>query len=131
MRIDYSALALSALLSASTIKHLRDPKFYYPVIPRSLCTDTNGGFGVMSRQEWVSSSAVLEAAAAVGLLLPGTRKAAATATALMFAGFTAGHIFALRRAFGPSGTRRGQVVHSLRLPLQLPLVLWAWSLRRR
>lgn len=84
----------------------------------------------MSRHEWVLVSAVPEALGAVGLIIPATRKAAATATTLMFAGFTAGHLSALRRAWGPDGTPQARRVHALRLPLQLPLIAWAWSVGR-
>ncbi|HEY8294739.1 MAG TPA: hypothetical protein VIG41_05325 [Micrococcaceae bacterium] len=126
-----SAVALAALLAASTVKHLRDPKFYYPVIPRSLSTDKNGAFALMSRSEWVAASAVPEAAAAVGLLLPATRKAAATATAAMFTVFTVGHLAALKNAYGPRGSAEARRIHTIRLPLQVPLILWAWSLRRK
>lgn len=125
-----SAWALAALLGASAVNHVRNPRFYYPVVPPVLCTDKAGELGVMTRRQWVLASAAPEALAAVGLLLPATRKASATATAIMFAGFTAGHVSALLQAFGPEGTGEARLIHSLRLPLQLPLVAWAWSVRR-
>ncbi|AIY00452.1 hypothetical protein ART_0853 [Arthrobacter sp. PAMC 25486] len=84
----------------------------------------------MTRHQWVLASAAPEALAAVGLLVPRTRRAAATATTVMFAGFTAGHLSALRRAWGPDGTPSARRIHALRLPLQVPLVAWAWSARR-
>ncbi len=130
MRINYPALALVAVLAANTVAHLRKPKFFYGVVPPALCTDAGGRYGVMSREEWVALSAIPEAIAAVGLLIPATRRPAATATAVMFGVFTAGHITALKRAFGPGGSRRSRLIHSLRLPLQAPLILWAWRLRR-
>lgn len=125
-----SVIGLATLLGAGAVNHVRNPKFYYPVVPPSLCTDKDGKFALMSRHQWVLASAVPEVLGAVGLLVPSTRKAAATATALMFAGFTAGHVSALRRAFGPDGTPQAKRVHMLRLPLQVPLVIWAWSARR-
>lgn len=125
-----SAWALAALLGASAVNHLRNPKFYYSVVPPSLCSDKGGRFALMTRQQWVLASAAPEALAAAGLLIPGTRKAAATATALMFAGFTAGHVSSLRRAYGPKGTPAARAIHTLRLPLQVPLVAWAWSVRK-
>lgn len=125
-----SSWALASLLGASAINHVRNPNFYYQVVPPVLCTDQGGELGAMTRHQWVLVSAVPEALAVAGLLVPGTRKAAATATALMFTGFTAGHVSALRRAFGPGGTPSARRVHALRLPLQLPLILWAWSVRR-
>ncbi|MDI2034334.1 DoxX family protein [Paenarthrobacter nitroguajacolicus] len=131
-----SAVALSALLLASAAKHFRTPSFYNPVVPEYLCrkdepgSRPNGPLAVMSREEWIASSGLLEAAAAVGLLIPATRKAAADATTAMFVAFLAGHIDALRRAYGPDGTERERRIHTVRLPLQLPLVLWSWSLRK-
>lgn len=131
-----SALALSALLLASAAKHFRTPRFYYPVVPDYLCRNDepgsrpNGPLAVMSREEWVASSGLLEVTAAVGLLLPATRKGAANATTAMFTAFLAGHIDALRRAYGPNGTAAERRIHTVRLPLQIPLILWSWSLRK-
>ncbi len=130
LRPNYRALALAAVLAASSAMHLRNPRFFYGVVPPVLCTDAGGRFGLLSRDEWVTLSAIPETVAAVGLLIPATRKPVATATALMFGAFTAGHLSALRRAFGPRGTPKARLIHSLRLPLQVPLILWAWRLRR-
>ncbi len=131
-----SAVALSALLLASAAKHFRTPKFYYPVVPDYLCRKDepgnrpNGPLAVMSREEWIASSGLLEVTAAVGLLIPATRRVAADATTAMFTAFLAGHIDALRRAYGPKGTAAERRIHTVRLPLQIPLILWSWSLRK-
>lgn len=141
-----SATALSALLLASAMKHFRSPSFFFPMVPDYLCRDDdagaaaarpatdsaerNGPLAIMSREEWVAATGLLEAAAAVGLLIPASRKTAAAGTAAMFTTFLAGHIDALRRAYGPGGTPAERRNHTLRLPLQLPLVVWAWSLRK-
>jgi uncharacterized membrane protein len=95
-------------------------------------TNHDGGgrpLAVMTRLEWIAVSGLLEAGAAVVLLIPATRRVAATATTGMFVVFLAGHIAALRRAYGPTGTPAERRAHTVRLPLQLPLILWAWSLR--
>ncbi|WP_306874621.1 DoxX family protein [Arthrobacter bambusae] len=144
-----SAAAMSALLLVSARKHFQEPKFYAPVVPDYLCrkdhavgsatledgqdrggaiAPRNGALAVMSREEWIAVSGLLEAAAAVGLLIPVTRKAAAHGTTLMFTAFLAGHVDALRRAYSPGGTASARRIHTLRLPLQVPLILWAWSL---
>ncbi len=128
--INLKAWALAALLGTSAINHIKDPKFYYAVVPPSLCSDKGGKFALMTRHQWVIASAVPEALAAVGLLIPRTRKAAGTASALMFIAFTAGHVTALRRAWGPDGNSTAKKIHSVRLPLQVPLVAWAWSARK-
>ena len=95
-------------------------------------TRDDGGGGllaVMTREEWIAVSGLLEAGAAVVLLIPGTRRVAATAVTAMFTVFLAGHADALRRAYGPTGSPAQRTAHNVRLPLQLPLILWAWSLR--
>jgi uncharacterized membrane protein len=135
-----SPAALSALLLASAIKHFRDPGFYSQVVvPDYLCLagresgaepDRRRPFAVMSREEWVALSGLLELAAAIGILVPPARKVTATALAAMFTVFLAGHADALRRAYGPEGTPFQRKVHTLRLPLQGPLILWAWNLRK-
>ena len=125
-----SAVAMAALLSTSAVNHFRNPRFYNAVVPRIISTDTSGRYGVMTRRQWTHFSGVLEFAAAAALLLPATRRAAATGTAAMYAAFIAGHLSALQRAFSPRGSEKEKLIHSLRLPLQVPLILWAWNLRK-
>jgi uncharacterized membrane protein len=130
-----SAAAMSSLLLATAMKHFRDPASFHQLVPDFLCRDDsgdrpNGPFAVMTRDEWVALSGLVEAGAAVGLLIPATRKAAASGVTAMFAVFLAGRADALRRAYGPAGTPDQRKVHTVRLPLQVPLILWAWSLRR-
>jgi uncharacterized membrane protein len=133
-----SSAAMSALLLASATKHFRDPGFYRQVVPDYLCLEEGDGgtqpgrrrpLAVMTREEWIALSGLIELAAAGGILVPLARKATATALAAMFTGFLAGHMDALRRAYGPEGTPVQRKVHMLRLPLQAPLIAWAWSLR--
>ncbi len=198
-----SALAMSALLAASALKHFRDPSFYRQVVPGYLCREepkdqapragvdadlvsadpdadtvepepaavvfgmseagipearpagTSGGargngsagdpgspghadrsgtptpLAIMTRGEWIAVSGLIEAGAAVGLLVPATRRFTATGVTAMYAAFTAGHIDALRRAYGPRGSAGQRKAHTLRLPFQVPLILWAWSLRKK
>ncbi|MEN3344474.1 MAG: hypothetical protein V7635_1050 [Arthrobacter sp.] len=129
-----SAAAMSALLLASAGKHFREPQYWDDLVPDVLCRDDsgqgpNGPLAVLSRQEWVAVSGLLEAGAAVGLLVPATRRAAAGCVTAMFTLFLAGHADALRKACGPDGTPGQRRAHGVRLPLQAPLILWAWSLR--
>lgn len=146
-----SAAAMSALLLASAIKHFRDPGFFRQVVPDYLCredtaqqgmhdggdrpaaapSDTRPGpLALMTREEWIAVSGLLELGAAVGILVPLTRRTTATALTALFTVFLAGHIDALRRAYGPHGTPGQRWIHSARLPLQVPLIFWAWSLRK-
>jgi uncharacterized membrane protein len=131
-----SAAAMSALLLTSAAKHFREPEFFHPVVPDILCRDDsgeqpNGPLAVLSREEWVAASGLLEAAAAVGLLIPATRRTAAGCVTALFTAFLSGHVGALRQAYGPEGTPRRRRVHTLRLPLQAPLIAWAWTLTRQ
>ncbi|MFD5278678.1 hypothetical protein ACFWIX_14105 [Pseudarthrobacter sp. NPDC058362] len=145
-----SAPAMSALLLASAWHHFRSPRFYHQVVPSFLCREdapapgettkaahdagaprsANRPLAVLTREEWIAVSGLLELAGAVGILLPPTRKAAAAALTAMFTAFLAGHVDALRRAYGPRGTPLQRRIHTLRLPLQAPLIAWAWSLRK-
>lgn len=125
----WAAWSVAALLTASTVQHFRNPKFFYRVVPRSISTDTNGDFAMLSRGDWVALSGVIEAAAAAGLLIPATRKVAATGTAAMFAVFTAGHLSHLKHAMGPRGNESEKRAAALRLPLQIPLLWLAWRAR--
>jgi len=141
-----SAAAMGALLLASAGKHFRDPGFYRDVVPGYLCrqdpepgqdpdprtgqeTKANHPLAVLSRDEWIAVSGLLELGAAVGILLLPTLRLTATALAAMFTAFLAGHVDALAKAYGPQGTPRRRTIHTVRLPLQAPLILWAWSLR--
>lgn len=139
-----SAAAMAVLLLASAAKHFRDPGFFRQVVPGYLCLEEadQGGdnspslaehrpLAFMTREEWIAVSGLLELAAAAGILVPLTRKAAATSLAALFTVFLAGHVDALRRAYESSGTPLQRKVHTVRLPLQVPLILWAWSLRKQ
>jgi uncharacterized membrane protein len=147
---------MSALLLTSAMKHFREPRFFAQVVPDYICRDAPGpavaatdaepgrerssavkakhdGAGrplaVMTREEWIAVSGLLEAGAAVVLLIPATRRVAAAAVTAMFTVFLAGHVDALRHAYGPAGSAAQRKAHTVRLPLQLPLIVWAWSLR--
>ena len=100
-----SAAALSALLLASAAKHFREPEFFHPLVPDFLCRDdsgvrTNGPLAVLSREEWVAATGLLQAGCAVGLLIPVTRPAAAGCLTAMVTVFAAGHAGVLRRVPG-------------------------------
>lgn len=129
-----SRVALAGVLLGSAVMHVVRPQTFYPVVPRALCKDLPAGrsnpVALLSRKSWVVMTAVPEAAGAVGLLVPSTRKTAATAVALMFAGFSYAHISQLRHAYGPKRSQAEKRFATARLPLQIPLVAWAWSARK-
>lgn len=142
----WGVAALAVLLAVSAAQHWRNPRFYYPVIPVVLTPDRSvRGFwawALPNRREWVELSGAAELVLAVGLVIPGVRSWAARATAAMFAAFTVGHIVHLRRVLVAGSSRgvpaapeewprQGERAFALvRLPLQIPLVLWAWRISR-
>ncbi|MCW1250616.1 hypothetical protein ODZ83_10595 [Acaricomes phytoseiuli] len=132
----WSAWALAGLLTVSAVQHRRNPRFYYPVIPRELTPGDQPWSTVLpSRREWVELSGTVEFALAAGLVIPGTRTFAARATSVMFAGFTVAHVShlrdVLRRQPGARPLRPNEKAFAmLRLPLQVPLVIWAWRAGR-
>ncbi|MBT2594105.1 hypothetical protein [Arthrobacter sp. ISL-72] len=126
-----SAAALGTLLLASAMKRFREPAFFHQVVPDFLCRDDsgarpNGPFAVMTCDEWVAVSGLLEAGAAVGLFIPATRKSAAGAVTAMLTVFLAGHADALRRAYGPAGTPSQRKVHTARPRLAPGSMVGLW-----
>jgi len=81
---------------------------------------------------WVLGSGVAEVACAVGLAMPHTRRVAATATAvLLVAVFPANVQMAVTALQSDTASTAYQLGVLARLPLQLPLIAWAVSVRRR
>jgi uncharacterized membrane protein len=102
-----SAAALSALLLACAGKRFREPEFFEPMVPEFLCRDdsgerANGPHAVLSREEWVAASGLLEVGCALGLLIPATRRAAACCVTAIFTLLAAGRVEALRKAYRPA-----------------------------
>jgi uncharacterized membrane protein len=113
---------LAALLGGSGVLHLLRPAPFAAIVPRPLGNPL----------PWVYVSGVAELACAAGLAATRTRRDAALATAaLLVAVYPANVQMALTAVRSPraSGTYRAATL--ARLPLQLPLVLWALSVRRR
>lgn len=74
---------------------------------------------------WTYASGLLEWACAAGVAHPRTRRTAATATAVLFVAVFPANIDQAIHAHGA-----GRWVAYARLPLQVPLVLWALQVRR-
>ena len=111
-----SPYLLAAVLTTTGVLHFAVPKPYDGLIP-----DWLPG----SARSWVLGSGVAELACAAGLYLPRTRRNAATATALLFVAVFPGNI---EMAVHPGDTPRWLAL--ARLPLQVPLLLWALQVRR-
>ncbi|MCA1719833.1 MAG: DoxX family protein [Actinobacteria bacterium] len=111
-----SPYLLGAVLTTTGVLHLLVPKPYDGLIPSWLPG---------SARAWVYGSGVAELACAAGLFVPRTRRPAATATALLFVAVFPGNI---EMAVHPGDTPRWLAL--ARLPLQIPLLLWALQVRR-
>jgi uncharacterized membrane protein len=111
-----SPYLLGAVLTATGVLHLLVPKPYDGLIPSWLPG---------SARSWVYGSGIAELACAAGVLVPRTRRPAATATALLFVGVFPGNV---EMAVHPGGVPRWLAL--ARLPLQIPLLLWALQVRR-
>ncbi|PVC68476.1 hypothetical protein [Streptomyces sp. CS081A] len=109
-----SALALAGLLAAAGTAHFLAPRPFDSIVPRSLPG---------SPRTWTRASGVAELALAAGLAMPGTRRASARATALFFVAVLPGNV-KMAYDWRHRSTAAKAVAYG-RVPLQLPLVLWA------
>lgn len=107
------ARLLAGLLAATGVLHLVRPQLYDPIIPRVLPG---------APRAWTYVSGVAELTLAAALMVPAGRRRAAQATAVFFVVvFPANVQMALD----------GGAIAWARLPLQLPLILWALSIAKR
>lgn len=113
------ALALATLLAAAGVTHFARPDYLAPIVPAQLGDPL----------PWVYVSGAAELACAAGVAAPRTRRVAAWATAALFvAVFPANVVMALDAADRSIAYRAAAYA---RLPVQVPLVLWAvWVARR-
>ncbi|MFF5160254.1 hypothetical protein ACFY3N_29210 [Streptomyces sp. NPDC000348] len=113
-RSERSPLLLAGLLAAAGTAHFAVPRRFDHIVPRSLPG---------SPRTWTHAGGAVELALAAGLALPRTRRAAALAAAAFFVGvFPANVKMAVDWRHRPVPQRAAALG---RLPLQVPLVLWA------
>jgi uncharacterized membrane protein len=113
-RSERSALLLAGLLATAGVAHFAAPRQFDATIPRALPG---------APRTWTRASGVAELALAAGVALPRTRRVAALATAAFFVGvFPANVQMAVDWRHRPAPLRAAALA---RLPLQVPLVLWA------
>ncbi|MGW7426577.1 DoxX family protein [Streptomyces sp. NPDC054813] len=113
-RSERSPLLLAGLLATAGVAHFAAPKSFDATIPKALPG---------SPRAWTYGSGAVELALAAGIALPRTRKAAARAAAAFFVGvFPANVQMAVDWQQRPQPFRTAALA---RLPLQIPLVLWA------
>lgn len=111
-----SPYLLGSLLTVTGALHFAVPKPYDGIIP---------GWLPGSPRAWTYGSGVLEWVCAAGIFAPHTRRPAATATAALFVAVFPANV---EMAVHPGGVPRWIAI--ARLPLQIPLLLWALQVRR-
>jgi uncharacterized membrane protein len=108
-----SPYLLAAVLGGSGLLHLVAPGVFEPLIPPVLGAP----------RAWVYASGVAELGCAAALVGPATRRRGALASAVLLVAVFPGNVWL---AVEPGDVPRWLAVG--RLPLQVPLVLWALSL---
>ncbi|MEU5044507.1 DoxX family protein [Streptomyces griseorubiginosus] len=112
-----SPLLLAGLLATAGVAHFATPRSFDATIPRALPGEP---------RTWTYASGAVELALAAGLALPKTRRTAALAAAAFFVGvFPANVKMAVDWRHRPAPQKAAAIG---RLPLQIPLVLWARSI---
>ncbi|MGI8328901.1 DoxX family protein [Actinomadura scrupuli] len=114
-----SARRLAALLAGAGVTHFLAPRPYDQIVPKALPGKP---------RTWTYLSGVAELAVAAAVVNPGTRRLGALAAAGLFVGvFPANVKMALDWRDRPLPLRAGAYA---RLPLQVPLVVWAVKVAR-
>lgn len=106
---------LAAFLGGAGVLHLVAPEPYERLIPPLLGAP----------RAWVYGSGVAEIAVAAAVAVPRTRRRGATAAAALLVAVFPGNVY---MAVEPGEVPRWLAL--ARLPLQVPLVLWALQVRR-
>ncbi|MGW1723617.1 DoxX family protein [Streptomyces sp. NPDC002306] len=118
-RSERSSLLLAGLLATAGTAHFASPRPFDATVPRALPG---------SPRAWTYASGAAELALAAGLAVPRTRRVAALAAAAFFVGvFPANVKMAVDWRHRPTPQKAAALG---RLPLQVPLVLWARSVAR-
>ncbi|MFJ6835784.1 DoxX family protein [Streptomyces sp. NPDC091209] len=118
-RSERSPLLLAGLLATAGVAHFAVPRQFDATIPSALPG---------APRTWTYASGVAELALAAGVALPRTRRVAALATAAFFVGvFPANVQMAVDWRHRPAPLKAAALA---RLPLQVPLVLWARGIAR-
>ena len=112
-----TALSLTALLTFTGTVHLVRPHVFDAALP-----DWLPG----TKRAWALGSGVAELACAGLLAVPGTRRLGGLATEALFVGVFPGNVHMVLTA----NTLKRRWATVLRLPLQVPLVWWAWRVAR-
>src|SRR5437660_6213631 len=119
LRSPASAFGLAGLLGVAGVSHFAIPGFYDAIVPHA----TPG-----PARAWTLASGLVELACGAAVALPRTRRLGATVAAVLFvAVFPANIQMAVDWRSRPAFD---QAIAYGRLPLQVPLLLWALAVRR-
>ena len=118
-RRPWAAIALAALLAGTGAAHFAVPAYFDEIVPPQLPgTD----------RFWTLASGVAELVVAAAITVPRTRRLGGLAAALLFVAVFPANV---KMAIDWSDRSAAeQVVAYARLPLQIPLILWAIKVRR-
>ena len=116
-RLGAGPRVLASAMAVSGVVHLVHPRTFDAVVPRGMPGPARG---------WVIVSGVAELACAAAMLRPSTRRIGGFASAALMAAVFPGNVRMARDARRP-WTR---AITLLRLPLQVPLVLWGLEAAR-
>jgi uncharacterized membrane protein len=111
---------LAALLAGAGATHFVVPGFYDTMIPERLPGKP---------RQWTVGAALAEFAVAAAVLAPPTRKQGGLAAAALFVGVLPGNIKMALDARNSDSTAF-KVGTVLRLPMQIPLIVWALKVSR-
>ena len=114
-----AAIAMSVLLAAAGVTHFVSPAFYDAIVPTQLPG---------TARFWTLASGVAEFGVAAAVAVPRTRKLGGLAAAALFVAVLPANI---KMAVDWSDRSAGeQAIAYGRLPLQIPLVMWALKVRK-
>ncbi len=111
-----SPYALSVFLGGAGVLHFVTPGFYDALIPPFL----------PAPRAWIYASGVAELVCAVAVAVPRTREKGGLASAALLVAVLPGNVW---MAIEPGDVPRWVAI--ARLPLQVPLILWALRVAKR
>jgi uncharacterized membrane protein len=118
LRSPAPAFGLAGLLGVAGVSHFAIPGFYDAIVPHAIPGPARA---------WTLASGVVELACGAAVALPRTRRLGATVAAVLFVAVFPANI--QMAVDWRSRAAIDQVIAYGRLPLQIPLVLWALAVR--
>jgi uncharacterized membrane protein len=119
MKRPRAAITMAAFLAGAGVTHFASPEFYDPLVPTQLPG---------SARFWVQASGVAELGVAALVAVPRTRRFGGLAAAALFVAVFPANV-KMAVDWSDRSLRERAIAYG-RLPLQIPLVLWARKVRR-